>query len=112
MRIEYPYTISLSSATGQGCAAHSGCYSIGVKVLSAWTIRHWLLYDAEFGLLLTLEQMYGALTSSLANREVVDASLRQQEAGFARLAPDLRHGAPMCSPPRADARRHRQNTPA
>ena len=61
---------------------------------------------------LTLEQVYGAITYYLANREVIDAYLRQQEADFAQLAQDLRQRDPMFYQKLADARRQRQKTPA
>jgi uncharacterized protein (DUF433 family) len=60
---------------------------------------------------LTLEQVYGAITYYLANREVIDAYLRQQETDFAQLAQDLRQRDPMFYQKLADARRQRQKTP-
>jgi uncharacterized protein (DUF433 family) len=60
---------------------------------------------------LTLEQVYGAITYYLANREVIDAYLHQQEADFAQLAQDLRQRDPMFYQKLADARRQRQQTP-
>jgi uncharacterized protein (DUF433 family) len=60
---------------------------------------------------LTLEQVYGAITYYLANRAVIDAYLRQQEADFAQLAQDLRQRDPMFYQKLADARRQRQKTP-
>ena len=59
---------------------------------------------------LTLEQVYGAITYYLANREVVDAYLRQQEADFAQLAQDLNRRDPMFYQKLLDARRQRQKT--
>jgi len=44
---------------------------------------------------LTLEQVYGAVAYYLANREVIDAYLRQQEADFAHLAQEFRRRDPM-----------------
>ena len=61
---------------------------------------------------LTLEQVYGAITYYLAHREVVDAYLLQQEAAFAHLAQDLRQRDPMFYQKLADARRQRQTTSA
>jgi len=61
---------------------------------------------------LTLEQVYGAIAYYLANREVIDAYLHQQEADFAQLAQDLRRRDPMFYQKLADARRQRQKTPA
>ena len=61
---------------------------------------------------LTLEQVYGALTYYLAHREVIDAYLQHQEANFAQLAQDLRRRDPMFYQKLADARRQRQHTPA
>ena len=60
---------------------------------------------------LTLEQVYGAIAYYLANREVIDVYLRQQEADFAQLAQDLRQRDPMFYQKLADARRQRQQTP-
>jgi uncharacterized protein (DUF433 family) len=61
---------------------------------------------------LTLEQVYGALTYDLAHREVIDVYLRQLEADFPTLQQDLQQLAPMFYPKLADARRQRQTTPA
>jgi uncharacterized protein (DUF433 family) len=61
---------------------------------------------------LTLEQVYGAITYYLAHREVIDAYLLQQEADFAHLAQDLRQRDPMFYQKLADARRQRQKTSA
>jgi uncharacterized protein (DUF433 family) len=61
---------------------------------------------------LTLEQVYGAIAYYLANREVIDTYLRQQEADFAQLAQDLSRSDPMFYQKLADARRQRQKTPA
>jgi uncharacterized protein (DUF433 family) len=61
---------------------------------------------------LTLEQIYGAITYYLAHREIIDAYLRQQEADFAHLAQDLRQRDPMFYQKLADARRQRQKTSA
>jgi uncharacterized protein (DUF433 family) len=61
---------------------------------------------------LTLEQVYGALTYYLAHREMIDAYLQQQEANFAQLSQDLRRRDPMFYQKLADARRQRQKTPA
>jgi uncharacterized protein (DUF433 family) len=61
---------------------------------------------------LTLEQVYGALTYYLAHREVIDAYLRQQEADFPTLQQDLQQRDPMFYQKLADARRQRQTTPA
>jgi uncharacterized protein (DUF433 family) len=61
---------------------------------------------------LKLEQVYGAIAYYLANREIIDAYLRQQEADFAQLAQDLNRRDPMFYQKLADARRQRQKTPA
>jgi uncharacterized protein (DUF433 family) len=61
---------------------------------------------------LTLEQVYGAIAYYLANREVIDTYLRQQEADFAQLAQDLSRSDPMFYQKLADARRQRQKTSA
>jgi uncharacterized protein (DUF433 family) len=61
---------------------------------------------------LTLEQVYGAIAYYLANREVIDAYLRQDEADFAHLAQEFRRRDPMFYRKLADARQQRQKTPA
>jgi uncharacterized protein (DUF433 family) len=61
---------------------------------------------------LTLEQVYGAIAYYLANREVIDAYLRQQEADFAHLAQEFRRRDPMFYRKLADARQQRQKAPA
>jgi uncharacterized protein (DUF433 family) len=61
---------------------------------------------------LTLEQVYGAITYYLAHREIIDTYLQQQEAAFAQLAQDLQRRDPMFYQKLADARRQRQKTPA
>jgi uncharacterized protein (DUF433 family) len=61
---------------------------------------------------LTLEQVYGALAYSLANREIIDAYLQKQEANFTQLAHDLSRSDPMFYQKLADARRQRQKPPA
>jgi uncharacterized protein (DUF433 family) len=61
---------------------------------------------------LTLEQVYGAITYYLAHQEVIDTYLQQQEADFARLAQELRQRDPMFYQKLADARRQRQQAPA
>jgi uncharacterized protein (DUF433 family) len=59
---------------------------------------------------LTLEQVYGAITYYLAHREVIDAYLLRQEADFAQLQQELRQRDPMFYQKLADARRQRQIT--
>ena len=61
---------------------------------------------------LTLEQVYGAITYYLAQQEVIDAYLQQQEADYARLQQEFRQRDPMFYQKLADARRQRQKTPA
>jgi uncharacterized protein (DUF433 family) len=60
---------------------------------------------------LTLEQVYGTITYYLANREVIDAYPRQQEADFAQLAHVLSRSDPLFYPKLVDARRQGQKTP-
>lgn len=61
---------------------------------------------------LTLEQVYGALTYYLAHLELIDAYLQQQEARVAQLTQEFRRRDPMFYQKLADARRQRQKTPA
>ena len=61
---------------------------------------------------LTLEQVYGAIAYYLANRDMIDAYLREQEAAFTELQKDLRQRDPMFYRKLADARRQRQTTQA
>lgn len=58
--------------------------------------------------LLTLEQVYGAIAYYLANQEVIDAYLQQQEKDFVELQKELRQRDPMFYQKLADARRQRQ----
>jgi uncharacterized protein (DUF433 family) len=61
---------------------------------------------------LTLEQVYGALTYYLAHQDVINTYLQQQEDDFAQLATTLRRRDPMFYQKLADARRQRQKTRA
>ena len=61
---------------------------------------------------LTLEQVYGAIAYYLANRDMIDAYLREQETAFTKLQQDLRQRDPMFYQKLADARRQRQTTQA
>src|SRR5215475_135186 len=61
---------------------------------------------------LTLEQVYGAIAYYLANRDMIDAYLREQEAAFTKLQQELRQRDPMFYQKLADARRQRQTTQA
>jgi uncharacterized protein (DUF433 family) len=61
---------------------------------------------------LTLEQVYGAIAYYLANHDVIDAYLIQQEGEFAKLQKDLRQRDPMFYQKLADARRRRQTPQA
>lgn len=59
--------------------------------------------------LLTLEQVYGAITFYLAHRADIDAYLKQGEAEFAALRQAAREADPMFYQKLADARRQRQS---
>src|SRR5215475_8732678 len=61
---------------------------------------------------LTLEQVYGAIAYYLANRNVIDAYLIEQEGASTKLQQDLRQRDPMFYQKLADARRQRQTTQA
>jgi uncharacterized protein (DUF433 family) len=58
---------------------------------------------------LTLEQVYGAITFYLANRPVIDAYLRCEEAAFETMRQSWRAQDPMFYQKMADARRQRQS---
>jgi hypothetical protein len=55
-----------------------------------------------------LEQVYGALTFSLANRPAIDAYLRREEAEFETLRQAWRAQDAMFYQKMADARRQKQ----
>lgn len=55
---------------------------------------------------LTLEQVYGALTFYLANKEDVEAHLRQAETEFETMRKAAREQDPMFYQKLSDARRH------
>lgn len=57
---------------------------------------------------LTLEQVYGAITFYLANRSDIDAYLRREEAEFETLRQTWRGQDAMFYQKMADARRQRQ----
>ena len=57
---------------------------------------------------LTLEQVYGAITFYLANRPAIDAYLRCEEAAFEAMRQTWRTQDPMFYQKMADARRQRQ----
>ena len=57
---------------------------------------------------LTLEQVYGAITFYLANRSTLDAYLRREEAEFEAMRQGWRAQDPMFYQKMADARRQRQ----
>jgi uncharacterized protein (DUF433 family) len=57
---------------------------------------------------LTLEQVYGTLTFSLANRPAIDAYLRREEAEFETLRQAWRAQDAMFYQKMADARRQKQ----
>ena len=58
---------------------------------------------------LTLEQVYGAITFYLAHRPVIDAYLRCEEAAFEIMRQSWRAQDPMFYQKMADARRQRQS---
>jgi uncharacterized protein (DUF433 family) len=60
--------------------------------------------------LLTLEQVYGAITFYLAHRAEIDAYLKQGEEEFAALRHAAREADPMFYQKLADLRRQRQGT--
>ena len=57
---------------------------------------------------LTLEQVYGAITFYLANQVDIEAYLRKEEADFEQLQQTLRARDPMFYQKLAEARRQRQ----
>lgn len=57
---------------------------------------------------LTLEQVYGAITFYLAHRPVIDAYLRHEEEAFEVMRQSWRAQDPMFYQKMADARRQRQ----
>ena len=57
---------------------------------------------------LTLEQVYGAITYYLAHREVVEAYLREQEAAFETLKETLRRNNPQMAKRIAAIKQQRQ----
>lgn len=59
---------------------------------------------------LTLEQVYGAITFYLANQPEVESYLRQEEADFELLRQTLRARDPMFYQKMAEARRHTRTT--
>ncbi len=59
---------------------------------------------------LTLEQVYGAITFYLAHRAVIDAYLEQVQAEFAALRHAARDADPMFYQKLADARRQHQGS--
>jgi len=60
--------------------------------------------------LLTLEQVYGAITFYLAHRADIDAYLKQGEEEFAALRQAAREADPMFYQKLADIRRQRRGT--
>jgi uncharacterized protein (DUF433 family) len=61
---------------------------------------------------LTLEQVYGALTFYLANKSAIDAYLKEAEAELEALREAAREQDPMFYQKLADARRQRELTPS
>jgi uncharacterized protein (DUF433 family) len=57
---------------------------------------------------LTLEQVYGAITYYLANRETIEVYLRAQEAAFETLKETLRHKNPQMAQRIATIKQQRQ----
>jgi uncharacterized protein (DUF433 family) len=60
--------------------------------------------------LLTLEQVYGAITYYLAHREAIEAYLRKQEAAFETLKETLRRDNPQMAQRIAAIKQSRQTT--
>jgi uncharacterized protein (DUF433 family) len=58
--------------------------------------------------LLTLEQVYGAITYYLAHRETIEAYLREQEAAFETLKETLRRNNPQVAQRIAAIKQQRQ----
>ena len=58
--------------------------------------------------LLTLEQVYGAITYYLAHREAIEAYLREQEAAFETLKETLRRNNPQMAQRIAVIKQHHQ----
>jgi uncharacterized protein (DUF433 family) len=58
--------------------------------------------------LLTLEQVYGAITYYLAHREAIEAYLREQEAAFETLKETLRRNNPQMAQRIAAIKQQRQ----
>ena len=61
---------------------------------------------------LTLEQVYGALTFYLANKSDIDAYLKEAEAEFETMRKAACEQDPMFYQKIADARRHHEHTPS
>jgi hypothetical protein len=59
---------------------------------------------------LTLEQVYGAITYYLAHRETIEAYLREQEAPFDRLKATLRQNNPQMAKRLAAIKQQHQTT--
>jgi uncharacterized protein (DUF433 family) len=57
---------------------------------------------------LTLEQVYGAITYYLAHREAIEAYLREQEAAFEMLKETLRRNNPQMAKRIAEIKQQRQ----
>ena len=60
--------------------------------------------------LLTLEQVYGAITYYLAHREIIDAYLQEQAAAFETLKETLRRNNPHVAQRIAEIKHQRQTT--
>jgi uncharacterized protein (DUF433 family) len=58
--------------------------------------------------LVTLEQVYGAITYYLAHREAIDAYLQEQAAAFETLKETLRRNNPPMAQRSAEIKHHRQ----
>jgi len=60
--------------------------------------------------ILTLEQVYGAITYYLAHREDIDAYLQEQEAAFETFKETLRRSNPRMAQRIAEIKHQRQTT--
>ena len=65
---------------------------------------------AESFPVLTLEQVYGAITYYLAHREGIDAYLQEQEAAFETFKETLRRSNPRTAQRIAEIKHQRQTT--
>lgn len=95
---------------------HEGCYRIAGTRISLDSIVYAFLRGqtaesiAQSFPLLTLEQVYGAITFYLANRDTVDTYLAQRQADYEAQRQLARDADPMFYQKFADARRKLETT--